>query len=82
MVISWREWEEQYKPQQDTMLDFPSEIDVVDPYHIWTVVDNNPNSHYLDVIPGLRVFNRLGFFTTEIPWSDEELIVSNDPSYR
>ena len=82
-VIRWSEWEVKYKPQQETMIDFVDELveKSVSPYHIWTVVDNNPNSVYLDIVPGYHLFNRLGFFTTEVPWTDKELTVSNDPSY-
>ena len=82
-VISWSEWEVKYKPQQETMIDFVDELleKSDSPYHIWTVVDNNPNSVYLDIVPGYHIFNRLGFFTTEVPWTDKELTVSNDPSY-
>lgn len=83
-LISWKQWEETYKPINDTMFDFVDEVIEVSqsPYHIWTVVDNNPNSVYLDVIPGYRLFNRLGFYVTEIPWEDKDMVVSNDPSYR
>jgi len=85
-IISWSEWEETYKPKQEVMLDFYEDIgfgvDVPSSHYIWTVVDNNPNSVYLDVLPGVRIFNRLGFFTTTIPWEDENMVVSNDPSYR
>lgn len=83
-LISWKQWEETYKPVNDTMFDFVDEVIEVSqsPHHIWTVVDNNPNSVYLDVIPGYRLFNRLGFFVTEVPWTDKDMVVSNDPSYR
>lgn len=83
-IISWSEWEKTYKPTTDTMIDFYDDIrdNLISGYHLWTVVDNNPNSHYLDVIPGHRIFNRLGFFVTEIPWTDENMVVSNDPSYK
>jgi hypothetical protein len=81
-VISWSEWESTYKPKQETMIDFWADVEYESPYQVWTVVDNNPNSVYLDIIPGHRVFNRLGFFVTKIPWEDEELVVSNDPSYK
>jgi len=81
-VISWSEWESTYKPKQETMIDFWADVEYESPYQVWTVVDNNPNSVYLDIIPGHRIFNRLGFFVTKIPWEDEELVVSNDPSYK
>lgn len=83
-LISWSEWEEKYKPTTEVMYDFFDEIrdTLPSPRHLWTVVDNNPNSVYLDVIPGHRLFNRLGFYVTEKPWTDDELTVSNDPSYK
>jgi len=81
-VISWKEWEETYKPQQEVMIDFPDDVPDVAPQTIWTVVDNNPNSVYLDILPGWRLFNRLGFFTTELSWHDKDMVVSNDPSYK
>jgi len=82
-LISWKEWEDTYKPINDTMFDFVDEVLEVSksPHHIWTVVDNNPNSVYLDVLPGYRLFNRLGFYVTEVPWTDDEMTVSNDKSY-
>jgi len=82
-IISWSKWEKDYKPINDTMFDFVNEALEVSsgPYHIWTVVDNNPNSVYLDILPGYRVFNRLGYFVTEQPWADDEMVVSNDKSY-
>jgi hypothetical protein len=83
-IISYKEWEEKYKPQQEIMIDFVDELmeKSSSPHHIWTVVDNNPNSVYLDVLPGYHLFNRLGFYTTEVPWTDKDMVVSNDPSYR
>ena len=83
-LISWKEWEDTYKPINDTMFDFYDEVkDILpSPRHLWTVVDNNPNSVYLDIIPGHRLFNRLGFFVTKYPWTDDEMTVSNDPSYK
>lgn len=82
-IISWSEWEEKYKPTTETIIDFYDQIpSLKSGYHLWTVVDNNPNSVYLDILPGRRVFNRLGFFATEIPWEDENMVVSNDPSYK
>ena len=81
-VISWSEWEETYKPTTYTMFDFQNQIqDLPSGYHLWTVVDNNPNSVYLDILPGNRIVNRLGFFVTRIPWTDKDMVVSNDPSY-
>ena len=87
-IISYKEWEEKYIPAHETMFDFLDEaVDFAgdDPEaikHIWTAVDNNPNSVYLDVLPGIRVFNRLGFYVTSEKWEDVDMVVSNDPSYK
>jgi len=88
VVISYKEWEEKYLPINDVMFDFVDEAtdtagDSPDSIkYIWTAVDNNPNSVYLDVLPGIRVFNRLGFYVTSNPWTDIDTVVSNDPSYK
>jgi hypothetical protein len=88
IVISYKEWEEKYIPINEVMFDFVEEAtdtagDSSDSIkYIWTAVDNNPNSRYLDVLPGIRVFNRLGFYVTSKPWTDIDTVVSNDPSYR
>jgi len=83
-IISWSKWEEDYKPINDTMFDFADEAaeHATSSYHIWTVVDNNPNSVYLDILPGYRVFNRMGYFVTERAWVNDEMVVSNDKSYN
>ena len=86
-IISWSQWEETYKPINQDMLDFSSEAqelagEAEESFkHVWTVVDTNPNSVYLDILPGYRVFNRLGFFVTAEKWEDVDMVVSNDPSY-
>jgi len=86
-IISWSQWEETYKPINQDMLDFSSEAQELagdteeSVKHVWTVVDNNPNSVYLDILPGFRMFNRLGFFVTRAEWTDKDMVVSNDPSY-
>lgn len=93
-IISWKQWEEKYLPitnmhSRDTwprMFEtFEPDIDEVksaDSYHVWTLVDNNPNSVYLDIVPGHRWANRMGYFITEKPWEDVDMVVSNDPSYK
>jgi hypothetical protein len=88
IVISYKEWEEKYIPIHADIIDFLDDAielagDSPDAIkYIWTAVDNNPNSIYLDVLPGIRVFNRLGFHVTSKPWTDIDTVVSNDPSYR
>jgi len=93
-IISWNEWEEHYKPigvdpeisplsfmieDLDEAMEMAGEFGA---RHVWTVVDNNPNSYYLDIVPGVHYFNRMGYFVTAEKWDDPDLTVSNDPSYR
>jgi hypothetical protein len=86
-IIKYAEWEENYRPINIDMIYFLEDaIDLAGDSpeaikHIWTVVDNNPNSVYLDVLPGIRVFNRLGFYVTAEKWDDVDMVVSNDKSY-
>jgi len=86
-IISWSQWEETYKPINQDMLDYSSEAqelagEAEESFkHVWTVVDNNPNSVYLDILPGYRMFTRLGYFVTAEKWEDVDMVVSNDPSY-
>ena len=94
-VISWKQWEYNYKPitnphsrdqgwamqMFETFEPDINEVKAVNPNRVWTLVDNNPNSVYLDVVAGIRLFNRMGYFITEVPWESEDIIVSNDPSY-
>lgn len=95
-IISWSEWEEKYVPIPNPLSDgfngniwdcfFDQDVSSVEAmansgYHVWTVVDNNPNSVYLDIIPGYRMFNRMGWFVTEKSWADKDMVVSNDKSY-
>jgi hypothetical protein len=86
-IISWEQWEEHYKPLNQDMLDYVNDAqDLAGESeesfkHVWTVVDNNPNSVYLDILPGYRVFNRMGYFVTAEKWEDVDMVVSNDKSY-
>ena len=86
-IISYKEWEEKYIPIGDIHDSIEDAADTAGRSnesinYIWTVVDNNPNSVYADVLPGIRLFNRLGFYVTSNPWTDIDVVVSNDPSYK
>jgi hypothetical protein len=95
-VISWEKWEKEYQPIKNPHSRDPgfwgSMFETFEPdteylkkipnNYIWTLVDNNPNSVYLDVVPGVHWANRMGYFATEFPWEDSDMTVSNDPSYR
>jgi hypothetical protein len=86
-IISWESWEAEYLPINKDMLDYSHEAQFLageseeSIKHVWTVVDNNPNSIYLDILPGYRVFNRMGYFVTSKKWYDVDMVVSNDKSY-
>ena len=97
-IISYKEWEEAYKPISNPLnMDddfwgcmfetYGSDIEYLKAnhtanYNLWTLVDNNPNGRYLDVVPGVHWVNRMGYFVTEVPWTDKDMVVSNDPSYK
>lgn len=94
-VITWEEWETIYKPIQNPGTPdqglwgcmFETHGDDVrylheNEYHenvYWTLVDNNPNSSYLDLMPGIHAVNRLGYFITQNRWTNKNLVVTNDP---
>lgn len=61
-IMDREEWEEKYKPTTDVMIGSYEEIadTVPSPNHVWTVVDNNPKSNYLDLVPGLKLTNNHG----------------------
>tara|TARA_B110000495_G_C22762298_1_gene446309 strand:+ start:98 stop:385 length:288 start_codon:yes stop_codon:yes gene_type:complete len=86
-IISWQQWEKKYKPLNQDMIDYVEDAQDLagesedSVKNVWTVVDNNPNSVYLDILPGYRVFNRMGYFVTSEKWEDVDLVVSNDKSY-
>lgn len=44
--------------------------------HIWTLIDGENNNSW--IIPGLHIVNKLAFFITEIPWTDEDLLVNDN----
>lgn len=94
-IITWEEWEKIYNPIQNPGRSdqglwgcmFETQGDDVrylhdKEYHenvYWTLVDNNPNSGYLDLMPGVHAVNRLGFFITQNRWTNKRLVVTNDP---
>ena len=69
MVIDWKTWEDTYKPIRNPnskdegfwgcgFETFGEDIEYLkslglDNTHYWTLVDNNPNGRYLDVVSGL-----------------------------
>jgi hypothetical protein len=75
-MITWDEWEDKYLPttplsQDDVPADVPFD-------HIWTMIDGD--GRYANIINGYRIINRLGYFVTEVPWT-EDVFVSNQKEF-
>lgn len=83
-MITWDEWEDTYKPTPlkddngywasffDNVRDIPKDI----PHErIWTMIDGS--GIYTEIVSGIRLINRLGYFVTDVPWT-EDIYVTND----
>ena len=90
-VMTWEEWESTYKPTPnpdstdigywqafyDDLADIPADVE---PHHIWTMVDGD--GRYANLECGIHLFNRLGYFVTEVPWNeDEEIYITNQKEF-
>lgn len=77
MTMTWDEWEDTYKPTTDnayvTFLDIP---EGTSPFNVWSLVDNDPNSTYTDIQNGYRRINNLGYYVTEVSWSEDVLVTN------
>lgn len=92
-ALTWDQWENLYKPirnprSSDTGIwgcMFETHGEDIKYLHdgeynnnvYWTLVDNDPNSSYLELIPGAHMMNRLGYFVTQNPWVNENITISN-----
>jgi hypothetical protein len=77
MIMTWDEWEATYKPTKDTEYTNLSEIPHgTSPFNVWSLVDNDPNSTYTDIQNGYRRINNLGYFVTEVSWSEDVLVTN------
>jgi len=86
-MITWEEWEATYQPTPnpdsqetevfwqayyDNLRDIPKGI----PHErIWTLIDGN--GRYTNLVCGIHIVNRLGYFVTNLPWT-EDVFVTND----
>lgn len=85
--LSFEEWEAKYKPKKNHLVEGASfqdesgvgimfetygvEVDYVksnSPQHIWTYVDEDGKGY---ILAGWHFINRLGYFVTTVPWTDE-----------
>lgn len=48
-------------------------IQSVDEHKVWTYVDSELGT---EVLAGYYVVNRIGYFVTEVPWEDQNTVVS------
>jgi hypothetical protein len=78
-MITWDEWEDKYLPTTplayDNLADIPNGTS---PFNIWTMVDGE--GRYANLWNGYRSFNCLGYFVTEVPWT-EEVFVTNQKEF-
>jgi hypothetical protein len=77
-MISWDEWEDTYLPTTPVALELEDIPDTTLPCYVWTMVDGD--GRYANLWNGYRRFNRLGYFITEKPWS-EDVFVSNQKEF-
>ena len=77
-MITWDEWEDTYLPTTPLALELEDIPDDVLPHYVWTMVDGD--GRYANLWNGYRRFNRLGYFITEKPWS-EDVFVSNQKEF-
>jgi hypothetical protein len=73
-MISWDEWEDTYLPTTPLALELEDIPDTTLPCYVWTMVDGD--GRFANLWNGYRQFNRLGYFITEKPWS-EDVFVTN-----
>jgi len=88
-LINYCDFIEKYKPIKNTIeLDSPFDGHMFETYgeefnrvlntdkkHIWTLIEEDG---VLFIVPKKRVVNRLGYFITEEPWEDENIMVVLD----
>lgn len=88
--MTWDEWEATYKPMRNPNSTDPGfwgcmfetygdDVDTMKQLglpntHFWTMVDGG--DIYLDLTSGVHWVDRLGYFVTELPWT-EEVYVTN-----
>jgi hypothetical protein len=77
-MISWDEWEDKYLPTTPVALELEDIPDTTLPCYVWTMVDGD--GRFANLWNGYRRFNRLGYFITEKPWS-EDVFVSNQTEF-
>jgi hypothetical protein len=77
----WNEWAEKYKPIKNHLVKDPDQqmfetygeeleyVQSIEPNRIWTYLDGDMSSL---VCAGYHFVNRIGYYITEVPWTDED----------
>ena len=79
-IQGWDKWAEKYKPVKnhfknsgeyayDTYGEEVEYIKTVDPKYVWTWVQGDMSDL---IITGMAFVNRLSYYVTEVPWTDED----------
>jgi hypothetical protein len=79
-MITWDEWEDKYLPTTPLAYGDLSEIDDdLDYHYIWTMVDGE--GRYANLLNGIHIVNRLGYFVTEKPWEEDVFVTDQKEMY-
>ena len=78
--MTWDEWEDTYLPTTplayDNLRDVPKGI----PHErIWTMIDGD--GRYANLVNGIHFVNRLGYFVTELPWTEDVFVTDDKRMY-
>lgn len=95
-VMLYDEWEEKYKPIENTIVGNPSfepygfdthgeEVEFVRQHlveNIWTVVDGDSGEFW--ITPGFRFVNRFAYMITAIPWEGnvDDVFLGDEEDYQ
>lgn len=79
-IQGWNAWAEKYKPKSNHLSKYPDEmmyetygeeveyIQSRDNHYVWTLVSGDMCDL---IVAGYAYVNRLGYYVTEMPWTDE-----------
>jgi len=85
-VLTWNEWTEKHKPILnprndsswfDTMGEDFEALKNYAPNQIWTMIDGEGTE--TDLVAGLHWVNRLAYCVSEIPWTRDDMMVTDSP---
>ena len=72
-VLTWDEWEDTYKPTTPHAYYDLEEVPADIPFdRIWTMI--NGEGRYANLVNGEHIIDRLGYFVTEVPWTNDVFV--------